>query len=38
MALLDEQIPYEIVPGVSSFQAVAARLGIEYATRWWCKP
>ena len=31
MALLDEeQIPYEIVPGVSSFQAVAARLGIEY--------
>jgi precorrin-4/cobalt-precorrin-4 C11-methyltransferase len=31
MALLDaEDIPYEIVPGVSSFQAVAARLGIEY--------
>lgn len=31
MALLDEeQIPYEIIPGVSSFQAVAARLGIEY--------
>ena len=31
MALLDEeQIPYEIVRGVSSFQAVAARLGIEY--------
>jgi precorrin-4/cobalt-precorrin-4 C11-methyltransferase len=31
MALLDEeQIPYEIVPGISSFQAVAARLGIEY--------
>jgi precorrin-4 C11-methyltransferase len=31
MALLDEEdIPYEIVPGVSSFQAVAARLGIEY--------
>jgi cobalt-precorrin 5A hydrolase/precorrin-3B C17-methyltransferase len=31
MALLDEeQIPYEIVPGVSAFQAVAARLGIEY--------
>jgi precorrin-4 C11-methyltransferase len=31
MALLDEeQIPYDIVPGVSSFQAVAARLGIEY--------
>jgi precorrin-4/cobalt-precorrin-4 C11-methyltransferase len=31
MALLDaEHIPYEIVPGVSAFQAVAARLGIEY--------
>jgi cobalt-precorrin 5A hydrolase/precorrin-3B C17-methyltransferase len=31
MALLDaEDIPYEIVPGVSAFQAVAARLGIEY--------
>ena len=31
MALLDEEhIPYEIVPGVSAFQAVAARLGIEY--------
>jgi precorrin-4/cobalt-precorrin-4 C11-methyltransferase len=31
MALLDaEHIPYDIVPGVSSFQAVAARLGIEY--------
>jgi cobalt-precorrin 5A hydrolase/precorrin-3B C17-methyltransferase len=31
MALLDEeQLPYEIVPGVSAFQAVAARLGIEY--------
>jgi precorrin-4/cobalt-precorrin-4 C11-methyltransferase len=31
MALLDEeQIPYEIVPGVSAFQAVAARLGMEY--------
>jgi precorrin-4/cobalt-precorrin-4 C11-methyltransferase len=31
MALLDEEdIPYEIIPGVSSFQAVAARLGIEY--------
>jgi precorrin-4/cobalt-precorrin-4 C11-methyltransferase len=31
MALLDEeQIPYEIVPGVSAFQAVAAKLGIEY--------
>jgi precorrin-4/cobalt-precorrin-4 C11-methyltransferase len=31
MDLLDEeQIPYAIIPGVSSFQAVAARLGIEY--------
>jgi cobalt-precorrin 5A hydrolase/precorrin-3B C17-methyltransferase len=31
MALLEaEGIPYEIVPGVSAFQAVAARLGIEY--------
>ena len=31
MALLDEEhIPYEIVPGVSAFQAVAARLGFEY--------
>jgi len=31
MALLDqEEIPHEIVPGVSAFQAVAARLGIEY--------
>ena len=31
MARLDaEHIPYEIVPGVSAFQAVAARLGIEY--------
>jgi precorrin-4/cobalt-precorrin-4 C11-methyltransferase len=31
MALLDEEdIPYDIVPGVSSFQAVAARLGLEY--------
>jgi precorrin-4 C11-methyltransferase len=31
MALLDAaHIPYEIVPGVSAFQAVAARLGIEY--------
>jgi precorrin-4/cobalt-precorrin-4 C11-methyltransferase len=31
MALLDdEQIPYDIIPGVSAFQAVAARLGIEY--------
>ncbi|HXH08461.1 MAG TPA: precorrin-4 C(11)-methyltransferase [Alphaproteobacteria bacterium] len=31
MALLEaEHIPYEIVPGVSAFQAVAARLGIEY--------
>jgi precorrin-4 C11-methyltransferase len=31
MALLEaERIPYEIVPGVSAFQAVAARLGIEY--------
>ncbi len=31
MARLDEeQIPYAIVPGVSAFQAVAARLGIEY--------
>jgi precorrin-4/cobalt-precorrin-4 C11-methyltransferase len=31
MARLDEEyIPYEIVPGVSAFQAVAARLGIEY--------
>jgi precorrin-4/cobalt-precorrin-4 C11-methyltransferase len=31
MALLDEEhIPYEIIPGISSFQAVAARLGIEY--------
>jgi precorrin-4 C11-methyltransferase len=31
MALLDaESIPYEIIPGVSAFQAVAARLGIEY--------
>jgi cobalt-precorrin 5A hydrolase / precorrin-3B C17-methyltransferase len=26
----DEHIPYEIVPGVSAFQAVAARLGVEY--------
>jgi cobalt-precorrin 5A hydrolase / precorrin-3B C17-methyltransferase len=31
MVLLDdEQIPYDIIPGVSAFQAVAARLGIEY--------
>jgi precorrin-4/cobalt-precorrin-4 C11-methyltransferase len=31
MALLDgEHIPYQIVPGVSAFQAVAARLGMEY--------
>ena len=31
MVRLDaEHIPYEIVPGVSAFQAVAARLGIEY--------
>jgi cobalt-precorrin 5A hydrolase/precorrin-3B C17-methyltransferase len=31
MARLDaEHIPYEIVPGVSAVQAVAARLGIEY--------
>jgi precorrin-4/cobalt-precorrin-4 C11-methyltransferase len=31
MALLDaEEIPYDIIPGVSAFQAVAARLGIEY--------
>jgi cobalt-precorrin 5A hydrolase / cobalt-factor III methyltransferase / precorrin-3B C17-methyltransferase len=31
MTLLDaEQIPYDIIPGVSAFQAVAARLGIEY--------
>jgi precorrin-4 C11-methyltransferase len=31
MVLLDqEQIPYDIVPGVSAFQAVAARLGFEY--------
>jgi precorrin-4/cobalt-precorrin-4 C11-methyltransferase len=31
MTLLDEEhIPYDIVPGVSAFQAVAARLGIEY--------
>jgi len=31
MARLDaEHIPYEIIPGVSAFQAVAARLGIEY--------
>ena len=31
MALLDEErIPYQIVPGVSAFQAVAARLGMEY--------
>jgi precorrin-4/cobalt-precorrin-4 C11-methyltransferase len=31
MALLDrEGIPHEIVPGVSAFQAVAARLGMEY--------
>ncbi|MGH8056978.1 MAG: precorrin-4 C(11)-methyltransferase [Candidatus Entotheonellia bacterium] len=31
MARLDQEgIPHEIVPGVSAFQAVAARLGIEY--------
>jgi precorrin-4/cobalt-precorrin-4 C11-methyltransferase len=31
MALLDAaHIPYEIIPGVSAFQAVAARLGLEY--------
>jgi cobalt-precorrin 5A hydrolase/precorrin-3B C17-methyltransferase len=31
MALLDQDdIPYDIIPGVSAFQAVAARLGIEY--------
>jgi precorrin-4/cobalt-precorrin-4 C11-methyltransferase len=31
MTLLDEEgIPYEIIPGVSAFQAVAARLGFEY--------